>query len=248
MRRGRWLKVIGVVAGAACLLALLPCSLPTVRGSEGWVRTSYTLRYAGEALRLYHDTHGRLPPAVVCDKEGRPLYSWRVLVLPYLERRLLYEQFHLDEPWDSPHNLALAKSTPSCFQPMGSFHWAEEEGTTRIQAITGPGTAFERPGLTWADFPDGPANTALVVEAGEPVPWSKPGDVVYDPVGPLPAFGSGYTKPEKFLCYEVGRHPGFAVGFADGTARFVRTGNDEHRLRAMFTRNGGEPFNARELR
>ena len=62
------------------------------------------------------DHHGRLPPAVVYGEDDEPLYSWRVLVLPYIEQNALYEQFHLDEPWDSPHNLALLPKMPGTYE------------------------------------------------------------------------------------------------------------------------------------
>jgi hypothetical protein len=227
------------------LLLIAPC-IKRNRVSYGWRESANTTYCVGLAIRLYYETHGRLPPAVVCDPTGRPLYSWRVLVLPYAEEGSLYRQFRLDEPWDSPHNLPLAKTTPRCYSPLGG-RWIEP-GMTRVQVFTGPGTAFERPGLTWEDFPDGLGNTALVVEAGEPVPWSKPGDVAYDPARPLSNLGSGLEKPAMFWCYEVGRHPGFSVCLADGTIRLVRASTEESLLRALFTRNGGEPFAASQLR
>ena len=44
------------------------------------------------------------PPRAILDKNGKPLLSWRAQMLPNLEEIALYEQFHLDEPWDSQHN------------------------------------------------------------------------------------------------------------------------------------------------
>src|SRR5262249_35686343 len=113
-------------------------------------------------------------------------------------------------------------------------------GLTRYQGFVGPGTAFERKGLTWADFPDGRSKTLLIVEAAEPVPWSKPADMAYDPVGPLPALGGAWTKPVHFLRREVRRDPGFVACFADGSVRFIRQSVDEKVLRALITRNGSE--------
>ncbi len=133
---------------------------------------------------------------------------------------------------------------PACRPREGNRRLVGRRG---LRCSTGPGTAFERPGLTWGDFPDGLGNTALVVEAGDPVPWSKPGDVVYDPAGPLPRLGGVYTKPTRFLGYEFGRHPGFGVCLADGTGRFVRASTAEPLLRALVTRNGGESFDVRRL-
>ncbi|MCA9206080.1 MAG: DUF1559 domain-containing protein, partial [Planctomycetales bacterium] len=42
------------------------------------------------ALHNYHDTFGSFPPAYVADAAGRPIHSWRVLILPYIEQRGLY--------------------------------------------------------------------------------------------------------------------------------------------------------------
>src|SRR3972149_4277670 len=61
------------------------------------------------AIHVYADAQKHLPPPAIRDKEGKPLLSWRVAILPYVEESGLYKQFHLDEPWDSPHNLALAQ-------------------------------------------------------------------------------------------------------------------------------------------
>jgi hypothetical protein len=227
----------------ASLGLLAPC-LFQVRDGEGWVRSAHSITIIGGALRRYHEVHGRLPPAVVRDKGGKPLYSWRVLLLPYLEASL-NEQFRKDEPWDGPHNRALLRETPPCYQP--ALCSGDAPGLTRYQVFVGPGTAFERDGLTWDDFPDGLAATLLVVEAGKPVPWSKPADLAYDPDKPLPALGGVFTKPVHFLCYEVSRRAGFTAVFADGKGRFIRGDTDEQAIRALITRNGGEPVEVARL-
>jgi hypothetical protein len=81
-----------------------------------------------------------------------------VLLLPYLERDGLYREFRLDEPWDGPHNKALLTRMPSCYTPALIGTPGAELGLTHYQVFVGPGTAFEREGLTEADFPDGLAN------------------------------------------------------------------------------------------
>jgi len=127
------------------------------------------------ALQDYADEHGGwLPPAALCDKEGRPLHSWRVLILPYLEQKELYKQFRLDEPWDCPHNLALLPRMPHVYTlPPGlPVEVQAEPSCTFYQVFTGKGTAFEgSQGLSLRDdFPDGHSQTVLVVEASEPAP------------------------------------------------------------------------------
>ncbi len=92
----------------------------------------------------YESAFGTLPPAATFDKEGTPLLSWRVLLLPYLERGELYNQFHLDEAWDSPHNRPLADKMPRVFQcPSGEL----SQGLTIYEVIVDPHSIFtgERP-------------------------------------------------------------------------------------------------------
>jgi prepilin-type processing-associated H-X9-DG protein len=243
MSRVRWLVLVLGVVCLSCFL-LLPF-IQVIRDSEGWQRSQASLRQIGQALHLYHEVNGKLPPAVVRDKDGRPLYSWRVLLLPYLEHMQLYKQFNLEEAWDSPHNKKFLEQTPKCYLPDGGG--MDDPGLTRYQVLIGPGTAFERPGLTWDDFPDGLAETILVVEAGEPVPWSKPADLAYDPDGPLPPLGGVFTKPVRFLKFEVSRRAGFNVLFADGSCRFIDSRTDERIIRSLITRNGGEKVDLGQL-
>jgi hypothetical protein len=246
MRRIKDLGIVFciVVAVFACAI-VLPCSCEGVRETTTrdvfrWHITDIVL-----AMHTYHADHHELPPAVVRDKAGKPLYSWRVLLLPYLEQVPLYHKFKLDEPWDSPNNKKLAEQTPS------PFHTLEDglPGLTCFQVIVGPGTAFERPGLTFKDCPDGLSNTILVVEAKEAVPWSKPVDLAYDPNGPLPQFGSRFSiATNRFLHCKYGWRTSFAACFADGSTVFILSDTDEKIIRALITRNGGESEGREDLK
>lgn len=181
------------------------------------------------ACRNYEADHGTLPPAVVYGPDGSPLYGWRVLLLPYIEEKDLYDQFRLDEPWDSPHNSRLIVRMPSNYRPPDAKRSLVPPHHTICHVFVGRGTAFEEGGrLTLEDsFPDGASNTLLFVEAGEPVPWTKPQEIVYDPTRPLPTL-RGLFKD------------GFRACTADGSRRFVRYDTSQAFLRAAITRNGGE--------
>jgi hypothetical protein len=202
------------------------------------------LRQIGRAMDAYADQHdGRFPPAVLNDKEGRPLHSWRVLILPYLEEGSLYRQFRLDEPWDSAHNLTLLPRMPKLYGvPEGArIERRAEPFTTYIQVFVGKGTAFEGPrGLRRPDdFPDGCSNTALVVEAGDAIPWTKPVDVAYEPDKPLPPLGGVFTGESRFSLFGSNRIKGFHIYMADGFVRFVTPTVSEATLRDVITRNDG---------
>jgi Protein of unknown function (DUF1559) len=186
-------------------------------------------------MHNYHDTHHRFPPAAVCGKDGKPLLSWRVLLLPFIEQDDLYKQFHLDEPWDSPHNIQLVSRMPLTYGPYKGKPSAD--GMTYFRVFVGPGAAFEADKrLTFADFKDGTSNTFMIVEAWDPVPWTKPEELTYDPNGPLPPLG-GIMKDGTFR-----------VGLADGSVHNMPKGVRENTIRAYLTRNGGEVIDDPALR
>ncbi len=181
------------------------------------------------AMHNYDSVHGRLPPAVVYGEDGTPLHSWRVLVLPYIEQERLYKQFRLDEPWDSPHNTQLLPRMPSIYVPPPGKVALLPPHHTVCHVFVGKGAAFEgREGLNLqTDFPDGTCNTFLVVEAGPPVPWTKPQDLPHDPEQPLPDLRCLFSY-------------GFRAALADGTTRWVCKETSKETLRAAITRNGQE--------
>jgi hypothetical protein len=179
-------------------------------------------------MHNYEGVHGTLPPAAVRGKDGKPLLSWRVSILPYIEQNELYQEFHLDEPWDSPHNISLLERMPKVYAPF-SGKKTPQPYTTYYQVFVGKGTAFEgEEGIALSDFPDGTSNTILITEAGEAVPWTKPEDLPFDRAGPLPSLGGVFEDSLR-------------VALADGSVRsLVKKALREADVRAAITRNGGE--------
>jgi hypothetical protein len=178
----------------------------------------------------YHTEQGRLPPAVVYGEDGKPLYSWRVLLLPYIEQDELYHRFNLKEPWDSPHNIQLLSEMPYEYAPPPGKKSKVPAYHTVCKVFVGKGAAFDgREGLPLKEFTDGTSNTILIAEAGVPVPWTKPEDFAYDPDQPLPNLDG--------LFKDIIR-----VGLADGSVRYLPTSLGEKTWRAAITRNGGEQF------
>lgn len=186
------------------------------------------MKQLGLACHNYMDNHeGKLPPAVVYGPDKKPLYSWRVLILPYIEQNDLYYEFHLDEPWDSEHNIRLLERMPVTYAAPPHKRSRLPAYHTVCHVFVGPGTAFEGPeGVNFGDFPDGTSNTLLIVEAGEAVPWTKPEEIPFVPDEPI-------HLPCLF-------HDGFRACIADGSVRFIKKDIDQARLRAAITRNGGE--------
>jgi len=187
------------------------------------------LRKIGEAFQEYYRSSGQFPAsAPFVDRTRKPLLSWRVAVLPGLGEAELYGQFRLNEPWDSPHNLELAKRMPEAFKTPGG----PEGPKTCYLAAVGPGTALSAvQGLRRETLSDGPANTLIVVEADpdRAVVWTQPEDWQYVPAQPND--GLGALRGDCFL--------GLA---ADGSVHRVPLSAPADVLRAAFSAQGGEPF------
>ncbi len=202
--------------------------------AQNRIKRTNDLKEIGKALRSYHDQNQSFPPsrsapANQFDKEGQPLLSWRVHLLPYLgEKELeLYKKFHLNEPWDSEHNQKLLAHTPDGFRTA-----ADPEKTTYL-AVVGTGTAYEgKAGLTLADFKDGAGNTAYVVDAGpeKAVPWTKPDDLPFDPEDPIRTIGTS----------EFGEI--FLAVMTDGAVKSVPRNGAPESLRALFTRGANDRY------
>jgi hypothetical protein len=146
--------------------------------------------------------------------------------LPYLGEEDLAMQFKMDEPWDSLHNQQLLARIPAVFAPVKG---KETPGLTYYQVFVGQETPFNgmEPPRCPSKFTDGTFCTFLVVEAAEPVPWTKAQDVLYDPRKPLPKLGGLFAD-------------GFHVVMADGKVRFVPRGAPEKAIHAAITPAGGE--------
>src|SRR5262249_9958875 len=142
--------------------------LPAMTRSRDAARRTQSmnnLKQLGLALHNYVDRKGRFPGAASRDKTGKPLLSWRVAILPYLAEEELFKEFHLDEPWDSPHNKQLIDRMPMTFRCPNS---AARPGYTTYLAPLGDQTAFFKPeGLRIRDFTDGTSNTILIVDAAD---------------------------------------------------------------------------------
>src|SRR5207237_862076 len=149
------LGVSGVAAGFA-----LP-AVQKVRMAATRSQSANNLKQILLAFHNYHDTYGALPAAAICDPNGKPLLSWRVAILPYVEQQALYNEFHLDEPWDSEHNKKLLPRMPKVYSLPNVTK--EGEFTTHYRAFVGNGAALDlKKGVRFADFTDGLSNTVLI--------------------------------------------------------------------------------------
>ena len=161
------------------LLYLLGPGLRASREAARRTHCNKHLKILGLALHNYSDFYGSLPPAYVADENGKRMHSWRVLILPYLDRADLYAAYRFDEPWDGPNNSKLADQMPYLFRCPSSV---QRDGMTNYQCVTGPGTAF--PGahsVALSEITDGVSHTLLVTEVDRrSVHWMQPKDIPLD--------------------------------------------------------------------
>ena len=179
-------KELIVAAGgvAAVVAGMLFPAVQKVRGAAARMSSSNNLKQIGIACHAYHDTHGHFPRDIV-DKNGKPLLSWRVAILPYIEQDNIYKQFKLDEPWDSANNKKWSQLTIKTYLSPQAAPPAVG-GMTHYQGFVGPGTMFEAgKKIKFTDVTDGTSNTIMVIETADAVEWAKPGGIPFDPKKPL---------------------------------------------------------------
>ena len=203
------------------------------------------LRDLAVATQNYADSAKRLPirsdVAGYFDENGKPYLSWRVHLLPFFRLDELYSQFHLDEPWDSPHNLPLTSQMPDIFRDADD---ALNSTTTRFQIISGEGAPYywrsvseHLVGPRFSDFTDGTSNTLLFVEVGDDQAntWTRPDDLDFDPSNPLSALGTISGDTIRGV-------------LADASTIELSASIDPDTFKGLVTISGGELVDAGTLR
>ncbi len=217
------LAIIGVLVG----LLFLP---PVTRGREASRRTQCrnNLKQIGLALHNYHDVYGAFPPAYTVDVEGKPLHSWRTLLLPYMDQKPLYDRIDLSKPWDDPANAEVFATRISVFACPS--HSVPAERTTYVAIVT-PNSLFrQEKSCTIRDITDGTSETLAVIEIDpeHAVPWMSPQDAEEA------LFHGLATK--KQLPHVGGSH----ALFADGAVRFLSQNLPPETRQAIVTIDGHE--------
>jgi len=214
-------------ATSGVLLGLLLPATQSAREAARRAQCSNNIKQIMLAMHNYHSANNSFPRDLT-DKAGKPLLSWRVAILPYIEQAELYNKFKLDEPWDSPHNKELLKEMPPTLKCPDRAK--VEPFTTTYRGFVGAGAMFETgQDIGIASITDGTSNTIAIVEASEAVPWSKPADLPFDQQAKPSLRGAGSSHPGGFNC-----------GFADGSVRFIKNSISAIVFQALITRNGGE--------
>jgi hypothetical protein len=230
-------------ATAAFALGVTLPAIGSAQEAAERITGSNNLKQIALSWHNYHDTFRGFPRDSY-DDDGKPLLSWRVHILPYIEQEVLYEKFHLDEPWDSEHNKTLIAQMPPVYIAPGgnkkstkTVYLAPVNEDTIMPPLKAEQVKEDRKfpvGLRIASVTDGTSNTIMVLETSEEiaVPWTKPQDLKIDKDNPIKGL--------------VGlRRNGFQAALCDGSVQFFSELIDEALLNGLFTRNGGEIVNFR---
>ena len=198
-----------------------PCWCPPCSSSQIAARRAQSinnLKQIGLALHNFHSANSHFP-ADIRGKDGKPLLSWRVQILPFLEQPELFNDLQLDEPWDSPHNKALLERMPAVFAVPNS---PGEPGMTFYRGFTGTGTLFDPKvpeGVGIETITDGTSNTIAVVEAKEAVPWTKPDSDISVADDPEARTNPGSSRPSWAATSPADSMPSSATARCDSSGR-----------------------------
>ncbi len=216
-------------------IAMVVPALRSTQLAAQRAQSTNNLKQIGLALANYESANGHFP-ADIRGKDGKPLLSWRVQLLPYLEQAATFNEFKLDEPWDGPHNKALLDRMPAVFALPGN---PADPGQTFYRGFSGKHAFFDPKtpeGIKIASIVDGTSNTIDMVEAREAVPWTRPDSDITVPED-IVNFAKLQTLREALGGHGTG---GFNALFCDGSVRFIKDSTNLITLGALITRDGGE--------
>lgn len=235
------------------ILALVWAFLPEVTSARVAARRSQcmnNMKQIALALLNYESANGSLPPAFVADANGKPMHSWRVLVLPYIEEQALFKKYNFNEPWNGPNNSKLADQMPEIFRcPSDDDTGHGNPGETSYFVAVGPTAPFlGSMGRPFKEISDGTANTILLIEAsGLERNWMDPQDVTLEEAVELlttkPRSGHRVASDGLFTTtyFETSTRN---VVFCDGHVVYMDQLKDSDIARALLTCAGGEQLPA----
>jgi prepilin-type processing-associated H-X9-DG protein len=230
--------LVVIMAFGGILLALLLPAVQAAREAARRMMCANNLKQIGLAMHNYELKYGCFPPAYLADKNGKPMHSWRVLILPYLEQNNLYEQYRFEEPWDSPHNKALAGMMPSVYRCP--THAEPGNLLTSYAMLVGPHAISDGPRPRRPqDITHGTSNTIMVAEAAnEDINWLEPRDLNAENME-FAIVGQGRHGISSY--HSLGGHSsGANVLFCDGSVQFLNGSTSKEIIKAMTTIDGAE--------
>ncbi len=212
------LLVIGILG--VLIFLLLPFHR-SARPAAHRMQCANNLKQIGIALYSYQEQYGALPPAHTVDAEGKPLHSWRTLILPFMEQEPIYKTIDLSKPWDDPANKqAFDLSVPAYSCPLAT----SPPSHTTYLAVAVPGGCFKpAESRKLSEISDGISSTIMVMEVDDKqaVHWMSPTDSI-----DLSFLNQKTKLPHSH---------GFQAAFVDGSVHFLSATIEPKTLRALIT-------------
>ncbi len=230
---GRVCSAVLTTASVFVLVIVVGCIFQP-KGPGRRARCINNLKNIALALLNYENKHHCFPAVGETGKDGQPSQSWRVTILPYLDRRDLYELYDPKEPWDSPKNRAIADKIPKIYR-CPSDSKAKSQQTSYVM-IVGPKTVGglddKYRGMDFICSHSGSATTLMVIEVpNSGIHWMEPRDLTIDQI------------IERLKDHKMAAHSGgFNVSFCDGHQQFILENIDPETLRALADPNRDKPI------
>ena len=223
-------RTVSLELDAQSLRALLPAVTRAGASGQASTQQSNRLKQVMLGMHNFHNSYRGFPPRMTVGEAGTPLLSWRVHLLPFINQQVLYDQFHLDEPWDSPHNIKLLAQIPVTYQIPEPTDLKPGFTCVELPLCEGSFWSGQKVGLLGLqDITDGSSNTIAVVNAPQDkaVPWTKPEDLQVDKDDPVTSL--------------FGDRPTIQLGLFDGSIKTIeRSKVTSESLLAFLTHQGGE--------
>ncbi len=208
----RW-SLVQLAVIVLCVLMLIILLLPAVCvecEASRRMQCANHLKQIGLALYNYHHTYKCFPPAYISDKNGKPMHSWRVLILPFMDEEHLYARYRFNEPWDGPHNIKLLGDRPKVYACLGdAIARTKNAALTNYVAVVGVNNAWcgERSrSVDAADLRGKADSTVMLVEvANTGIRWTEPKDLSVEAVHTVVASPPQTTVPSN----HAARYDGF---------------------------------------
>jgi len=231
-----WGELILVIAIIGIIIGMALPSVRRIRPAAYRVTHINSMRQICLAFHNYESAYGHFPPAYIADENGKPMHSWRVLILPFIEENAVYEQYDFDEPWDGPNNSKLVDK----LSYQGFFNFlGDDQNQTGFKLVTGPGAVFgdgRKP--TFGDIKAGSSNTIMLVDDNtKRVNWMSPEDVSIDEVTKLFDIKNKDANISMVEETKFGKTSYYfsSVGLFDGSAQSTGFLDDPSVMREYFT-------------
>jgi hypothetical protein len=163
--RRKLIIVLIYVAIFSSILTFFVISVQRAREDERCSQCGNCLKHIQLSLQNFHDTNGGFPPAYLGDENGKPMHSWRALLMPLLDHYHWRKSYRIKEPWDGPNNGQIEFWQFAEFRCPSADVDHGSRMTVDYVAVVGPDTMWPgRERIRWLPKPSASLDTILIIE------------------------------------------------------------------------------------